>query len=404
MNRSGILATSTGRWRMRAFVARKLRSLASIIAPAKPENRKGDKVGKLVVLALPQLLAENGGKDVDFSPSLRGRGYYGFLYQSVKQVLPGVDFSEEGGAAPDYCFIWGFGRSDSNVKSILKCAETGAVPVLCEDGFLRSADTWANTKYGPRYCHGCSVVFDTRGFYFDATRASTVEMMLNDRTLVVTEEQRKDARRLIDRIVAEKLTKYNHQPVFSPQVGRPGRRKVLVVDQSYGDFAIRKGWGSDQTFEKMLADAVRENPDADILVKTHPDTMSGKRAGYYDAVKEEGNVFRVTLPINPYSLMEVVDKVYVCSTQLGFEALMAGKEVHVYGMPFYAGWGLTVDAQQNPRRTNTRSLEEVFYIFYVLYTHWVDVETGAPCSIDKAIDNLLVLRSEYRQLREGRGK
>jgi hypothetical protein len=30
-----------------------------------------------------------------------------------------------------------------------------------------------------------------------------------------------------------------------------------------------------------------------------------------------------------------------------------------------------------------------------MYTHWVDIETGRPCTIDKAIDNLLALREEY---------
>ena len=224
--------------------------------------------------------------------------------------------------------------------------------------------------------------------------------MLNDPALCLTDAQRTEARRVMERIVAAKLTKYNHQPIFVPQVGRPGHRKVLVVDQSYGDMAIAKGWGSDRTFADMLEDAKRENPDADILVKTHPDTMTGKRGGYYTDVREEGNVFRVTMPVNPYSLMEIVDKVYVCSTQMGFEALMAGKEVHVYGMPFYAGWGLTIDKQKNPRRTNRRTLEEVFYIFYLMYTHWVDIETGSPCAIDKAIDNLIALRDEYRKVRE----
>ena len=137
----------------------------------------------------------------------------------------------------------------------------------------------------------------------------------------------------------------------------------------------------------------------DIATRYVKDGLDGSPGGYYTGVKEEGNVFRVTMPINPYSLMELVDKVYVCSTQMGFEALMAGKEVHVYGMPFYAGWGLTIDKQKNPRRTNRRTLEEVFYIFYIMYTHWVDVETGKPCTIDKAMDNLLALRSEYVRIR-----
>ncbi len=403
------MSEKKGFWdRVRGFVARKTCRLCGVKtgAEALAEKRGGataaewrDAAEKLVVTALPALLDEHGCRDVAFTDELRGCGVYGYKYQVVRQALPGVSFDVPDGKEPDYCFFWGFGRSWSNVVSALACARTGCLPVLCEDGFLRSADTWANKSTPPQYRQGCSVIFDTRGFYFDATRTSTVELMLNDRSLVVTDEQRAEARRLIDRIVSAKLTKYNHQPIFTPEVGRPGRRKVLVIDQSYGDFAIRKGWGSDKTFADMLADAKRDNPDCDILVKTHPDTMTGSVQGYYDRVREEGNVFRVTMPINPYSLMEVVDKVYVCSTQLGFEALMAGKEVHVYGMPFYAGWGLTHDAQHKKLRTNKRSLEEVFYIFYVLYTHWVDVKTGKPCGLDVAIDNLIRIRAEYSALR-----
>ncbi len=74
---------------------------------------------------------------------------------------------------------------------------------------------------------------------------------------------------------------------------------------------------------------------------------------------------------------------------------MAGKDVHVYGMPFYAGWGLTNDKQKNPRRLLCRSLEEVFYIFYIMYTHWCNPDTGCACEIEEAIDWLLKIREEY---------
>jgi capsular polysaccharide export protein len=35
---------------------------------------------------------------------------------------------------------------------------------------------------------------------------------------------------------------------------------------------------------------------------------------------------------------------------MGFEALLLGKAVHCFGMPFYAGWGLTHDSKTCPRR------------------------------------------------------
>ena len=378
---------------------RRARNLAAKLEKEKSKTAELREICKDLCPAAMAALLDANARDGISPFKLAGRGLYLNTYEVVKQALPSLYWADGLGEKPDFCFVWGMSPALGNLRTIAAAVRENARLVLCEDGFLRSADTWANAAAAPRYRHGCSVVYDTLGFYFDATRPSFIERMLDDTTLVVTDEQRREARRLIDRIVSEKLTKYNHQPIFTPQVGRPGRRKVLVVDQSYGDQAIAKGWGSDKTFADMLEDAKRDNPDADILVKTHPDTMAGKRGGYYTEVKEEGNVFRVTMPINPYSLMEQVDKVYVCSTQMGFEALMAGKEVHVYGMPFYAGWGLTIDKQKNPRRTNRRTLEEVFHIFYIMYTRWVDVETGKPCTIDKAMDNLLALRSEYVRIR-----
>ena len=219
--------------------------------------------------------------------------------------------------------------------------------------------------------------------------------MLNDKNLIITEEQKLRARKCIDKIVETHLTKYNHQPIFEPQIGRKGVKKVLVIDQSYGDMSISKGWCCDETFEKMLECAIKENPDADIIVKTHPDTMTGHRGGYYTGIKEQDNIYTQTEPINPISLIKYVDKVYVCTTQFGFEALMCGKEVRVFGMPFYAGWGLTKDEQVCERRTNKRSLEEIFYLAYIVYTHYVNPEKGSKCEIEEAIDYLLELRKEY---------
>ena len=330
-----------------------------------------------------------------------GTAFYAWkAWPVVRQACPNRRFLEPRRSAScervETAFVWGMDAERAENMAALEIAKRdGARIVFCEDGFLKSADTWANGGAPLRYRRGCSVVFDTRTPYFDATRPSDLELALNDPGLAPSQGELDEARRLIARIVGSKLTKYNHQPLDCPYPGRRGRPKVLVVDQSYGDWSVKLGLADDATFAEMLADAVRENPDADILVKTHPDAMTGERRGYYDSVVEEGRVFRVTFPANPYSLLEHVDKVYVCTTQLGFEALMAGKEVHVYGMPFYAGWGLTVDRLKCPRRTVRRSLEEMFHVAYVTYTKWVDPSTGRRCSVDAAIDRLLSLRREY---------
>ena len=316
--------------------------------------------------------------------------YPGALQCSLNDVVgPGEGF-----------FLWGSGPTLENLRLVSACLSSSGRLYMCEDGLLKSADTWCAQNVPERFKCGCSVVIDDSAYYFDATRSSIVERMLNDRSFVVTEAECGLARKRINRIVSEKLTKYNHQPMVVPAIGRPSHPKVLVVDQSFGDYSIRKGMADEHTFEKMLSDAIHDNPGADILVKTHPDAMTGVRKGYYDSIRECGGVYRVSMPVNPYSLMEIVDKVYVCSTQFGFEALMAGKEVHVYGMPFYAGWGATIDCQKCERRTNKRTIEEIFHVFYLCYTHWYNPDTMETCSIDDCIDWLLLRRDEYRHWKE----
>ena len=296
--------------------------------------------------------------------------------------------------------MWGCGTTTHNIHSLQYALQSDIDVCVCEDGFIRSYTTWADRNAPWSQRNGHSIIFDKAGHYFDATRVSTIEKMLNDFNLIITPEQRAEARRLIDKIVSNKISKYNHQPIYIPKIGREGVRKVLVVDQSYGDFSIKRGMADDSTFQKMLDAAIKENPDADIIVKTHPDTIAGKKGdkkGYYQNLKEHDNIYKVTFPINPYSLMELCDKVYVVSSQFGLEALMAGKEVHTFGMPFYAGWGLTIDDQHLDRRTNKRSLEELFYIFYCMYTHWVDPDKGCETSIYAVIDKMIKLREEYNK-------
>ena len=296
---------------------------------------------------------------------------------------------------PDYMFIWGLGFSPLQKKALKEAVKYNLPSVVCEDGFLRSADTWANKEMKAKYTQSCSCVLDDMTTYFDATRASRLEIMLNDKNLVITPRQKQRAKTLINKITANYLTKYNHQPIYAPQIGAPGRKKVLVVDQTFADMSIIKGLADEKTFKIMLEKAIEENPGADIIVKTHPDTMAGTSACYYSNIKQQGNIYLMNTPINPIALIQYVDKVYVCTTQLGLEALLCGKEVHTFGMPCYAGWGLTVDYLKCERRANKRSLEELFYILYIMYTHYINPETKTKCEIEEAIDYLLGLRAEY---------
>ena len=289
----------------------------------------------------------------------------------------------------------GFGLYRQNIDAFYNAQYNNVPIVVVEDGFIRSATTWADKTKPDKYINGISFFFDSLGAYFDATRPSLMEKMLNDKNLIIKPEQLQRARILIDKIVKNYLTKYNHQPIYDLKIGSEGKKKVLVVDQSYGDMSICKGLASDKTFNDMLKAAISENPDADIIVKTHPDTIAGGRKGYYSNLKEHDNIYLLKEPINPIALMQSIDDVYVCTTQMGFEALLCGKKVHIFGMPFYAGWGLADERISISRRTNKRTLEEIFYIIYILYSKYFNPETKELCEIEEAIDYMLKLRKEY---------
>lgn len=294
----------------------------------------------------------------------------------------------------DYYFAWGTKYYRENLQVFKDAIFYDRPLFVAEDGFLRSIDTWANQKASLSERMGISFVFDSVVPYYDARYVSFLESMLNDKNLIIKEKEKERARKCINKILDTHLTKYNHQPIFTPSIGRKGVKKVLVVDQSYGDMSIYKGLATNSTFDTMLQTAIKENPNADIIVKIHPDTIAGA-GGYYSNLKEENNIFIQKDPINPISLLKYVDKVYVCTSQLGFEALMCGKEVCVFGMPFYAGWGLTKDHQTLERRSNKRSLEELFFITYIMYSFYVNPIKKSSCEIEEAMDLLLNVRRDY---------
>lgn len=313
-----------------------------------------------------------------------------YLFSSENKL----NFIEKEDNIADLYFLWGTQSYFGQLNTIKNALFSNKPVLIAEGGFLNSIETQACKQEYNKYHKGISFVFDVSTMYYDARNISTLEKMLNDKNLIITDEQKSRARKCINKIIENHLTKYNQQPIFKPQIGRKNAKKVLVVDQSYGDMSILKGLATDETFNLMLKAAIEDNPDADIIVKTHPDTMAGA-GGYYKNLIPHDNIYTLTEPINPISLIKYVDKVYVCTTQFGFEALMCNKEVYTFGMPFYAGWGLTNDYLKNERRTNKRTLEEIFYITYIMYSYYVNPDKKSRCEIEEAMDYLLNLRKEY---------
>lgn len=281
--------------------------------------------------------------------------------------------------------VVGWGQKPNTTRARRFAAREGIPYLTLEDGFLRSL------RLGVDGAPPLSIVVDDVGVYYDATAPSRLERILNSPEKM-DPRQLERARACIARIREARLSKYNASPLRS--LGPTDRPRVLVVDQTAGDLSLVRGRCVPQVFRTMLRAALDEHPQAEVIVKTHPDVAAGKKRGHFcSKLQSDARVRILTDSINPIGLLEEVDHVYVATSQLGFEALLVGRPVTCFGVPFYAGWGLTDDRAHVPaRRKRRRSVEELVAAAYLEYARYVDPETGARCEAEDVIEHLALQR------------
>lgn len=300
--------------------------------------------------------------------------------------------------------VVGWGRRFTTRKAVVHAARLGLPYLALEDGFLRSFGT--GQHFPP-----LSLVMDDKGIYYDSTCPSALEGLLASPVDLLNGIAADVARARV-LVLDHRLSKYNHAPDLEGEQGRtrrsphpclhPGGKgvnagagvtAVLVIDQTVGDMSVSLGGANSDTFAVMLAAARAENPHATIYVKTHPEVTSGRKGGYLTQVQDDERTVVLRQPINPLSLIEQMDRVYVVTSTMGFEALLAGKPVSVFGMPWYAGWGATDDRQSCTRRTRTRSVDELFAGAYFHYTRYLNPVTHQRGTIFDVIDWLVRQRA-----------
>lgn len=290
------------------------------------------------------------------------RGFGGRLWQPVDSVI-------------------GWGRGAPALRAQAYAERHGVPFVTLEDGFLRSVELGRD---GPPL----SLVVDDLGIYFDAARPSRLEQLIAQPR---SAEEAVRARALIAAWRDGGVSKYNHQR--DPARPLP-ERFVLVVDQTAGDASIRYGDASAESFTAMLAAALREYPDCTVLLKLHPEVMAGRRRGHFDvaAVAADPRVLLLAEDVHPAPLLAQAQAVYVVTSQLGFEALLWGRPVRTFGMPFYAGWGLTRDELPAPARRTPVMLEQLVCGALVDYPRYVDPESGRRCAVEDTLAYLALQR------------
>ena len=261
---------------------------------------------------------------------------------------------------------------------------TGAPLVRIEDAFLRSVlpGRAGHARGGPVGL----LIDDLGGVHFDPTRPSRIETILaqdplDDPALIAR------ARAAMARLGAGEISKYT---LHDPDAALPEPGYVLVIDQTRHDASVRASGADAARFGAMLAAAAAEHPDAPILIRRHPETALGLRPGHFGPDVLGGRTRLAPDACSPRRLIEGARAVYTVSSQLGFEAILAGRRPHVFGRPFYAGWGLTVDRDPAPLPRRGRSLgpEALFAGAMICAPVWYDPCRDRLCTLEAAIDQI----------------
>ena len=247
-----------------------------------------------------------------------------------------------------------------------------------EDGMIRGPGLGANCV------PPLSLVVDRSGIYFDPSKTSDLELILESAD--IDSQLLERAARLRQRIVELGISKYGG----GRGRGRTckGARQVLVVGQVEDDRSVMSGGGG-QTNLELIERARELEPDGWLIYRPHPDVEAGHRKGHVsdeialrfaDEVERGGSIT---------DLIEAIDAVHCITSLAGFEALLHGKTVTTHGVPFYAGWGLTRDLAAIPaRRSRRRSIDELVAATLILYPRYIDPVTRLPCPPEVLVERM----------------
>ena len=291
--------------------------------------------------------------------------------------------------AKDAVVVWG--QSPTARRGEVIANRLGLPLVRVEDAFVRSL------RPGRLGDPPLGLLIDPVGVHYDASMPSLLEQTLMSADLQNSNLLSR-ASEGIARLRHLDLSKYNlHDQTLS--LPEPGY--VLVIDQTQGDASLRASGADHTTFHDMLTRAKASHPGTRIVVKAHPETTLGLRPGHFGQQQVKGNVSVLTAAVSPHKLLEGAIGVYTVSSQLGFEAILSGHIPHVFGTPFYAGWGLTHDEAAFPRRTKTLTATQLFAAAMILAPIYYDPCRDRLCTFEEVLDQLEAETRAYREDRLG---
>jgi len=285
--------------------------------------------------------------------------------------------------------IWGYLAPEGTVRFANRI---GANVFRVEDSFIRSVGLGGELDFSGQNLLPISIVKDSQSIYYNYNEVSDIELIIKDYS--VSPSQKEFAKNCIGRVVDSEITKYNStvQSGFVYPVN--SKNKVLVLGQVEQDASIKYGTDKKLSLNDLVRIAKAENPDSEIFYKPHPAVLSGSKINKSNPIDVADICTVLGAEVSFIESLKGIDRVYVISSGSGFEALIRGIPVTCFGANFYAGWGVTDDRIEISRRGKQKTVEELFYCFYVLYTRYFDHDTQSLININEAIDIICKTRKK----------
>lgn len=324
----------------------------------------------------------------------------GGFNENLKSILKTSNISRNNVSSAHFAMILVHRVHLPEFWQVINTAYFYQVPlVFVEMNFFSAFSTYFDKTSKPAERRSLGFVIDDMGSYFDARQPSRIEMTLNDPSFTLSEGDRQRAQNLIETIKERRLTKYNKYVPPVPAEAEIARDAIVVIDQKRGDASIDFARADARTFDRMLQAAIDENPGRFIYLKAHPDNI---HRGDAQSAVNHPRVRILSDEIAAPDLMDLAGKVYVVSSQMGFEALLRGKEVITFGLPFYAGWGLTDDRCQVPRRRQKRTIEDVFHVTCIKQSVYINPYTGKLIEMEEMFDLIEGMRQRFQPQQQAR--
>lgn len=224
-----------------------------------------------------------------------------------------------------------------------------------------------------------SLIVDHNGAFYDHKAQSDLDYMLNHESYTDYELNCADqflidlrGKFLLDmknedsgNIFNEKQ-KINKKTIFIP--GQPENEDMTLVG---GDITIPSDY-------ELLIAILQRVENSLIIYKPAPnskfkklnDLGKGGLINLNSLVKERNNHFIFEFDASISHCIDAADEVHLLNHTCGLEAIVKGKKVITYGLPFFGGLGLTEDRQKFPREKRQVSLEEFALAVYMLYPRY----------------------------------